>query len=266
MDMDYMMIECELESIKRSKEENVKIYLENEKYISNHLENDTNRSIDESKIYDYSPTLRSINQKSLSNVKIVKTTSLIAAMSYENATILNFASGTRVGGGYTTGSNAQEECLCRSSNLYNVLKVKTNFYEFNRNLKSNLSSDLMIYSPSIIFFRDDYGNLMKDHKSFNIITAAAPNCRTDKYSNDVIESIFLRRIEKIFGIALANKNKNIILGAWGCGAFKCDPAIVANSFKTIIECYGSHFDNIVFAIVDSRSEQLISIFRNILKG
>lgn len=262
--MDYM-IECCLETIKRSKEENIKIYVENEKYISS-LTHDTTYCINSTSIYTHSPLIPSIKQKSLPNVEVVKTTALMAASDYKDAVILNFASGTRPGGGYTTGSNAQEECLCRSSNLYNVLKDKNGFYEFNKSLHSDLSSDIMIYSPSIVFFRDDYGNMMKEHRTFGVITAAAPNCRTDKYSNDVIESIFLRRIEKIFGIALVNKNKNIILGAWGCGAFKCDPTIVANSFKTIIECYGSHFDNIIFAIVDSRSEQLISIFRNILKG
>ena len=124
----------------------------------------------------------------------------------------------------------------------------------------------MIYSPSIVFFRDDYGNMMKEHRTFGVITAAAPNCRNSNYSKPIIEMIFDRRIERVFRIVILNEHKNIILGAWGCGAFKCDPVIVANSFKSVIKMYGNYFDNIIFAIVDSHAEKLISVFRNILKN
>ena len=66
-------------------------------------------------------------------IKVTNRDTFTAAQEYANITnstinsfvgILNFASSTNPGGGVTKGSTAQEECLCRSSNLLPCLKQK----------------------------------------------------------------------------------------------------------------------------------------------
>lgn len=54
----------------------------------------------------------------------------------------------------------------------------------------------------------------------------------------------------MLAVAAENGHKNLILGAWGCGAFGNKPDDVSGYFKKVItdEGYGRLFDNICFAI------------------
>ena len=67
-------------------------------------------------------------------------------------TVLNFASYKNPGGAFIKGSSAQEEMLCHSSTLYNVLREMTQYYEHNRKiLNKGLYTNQALYSPDIIF-------------------------------------------------------------------------------------------------------------------
>jgi uncharacterized protein (TIGR02452 family) len=68
---------------------------------------------------------------------------------------LNFASAKNPGGGFLTGAQAQEEALARSSALYPCLLKVPQYYERNRANRSTIYLDLLIYSPSVPFFRND---------------------------------------------------------------------------------------------------------------
>ena len=59
------------------------------------------------------------------------------------------------GGGFLSGSQAQEESLARATALYPCLAQMTEMYETNRQLNSPLFTDNMIYSPEVPVFRDD---------------------------------------------------------------------------------------------------------------
>ena len=67
-----------------------------------------------------------------------------------NVTCLNFASAKNPGGGFLNGSQAQEESLARSSTLYPTLLKNEIYYTINRQNRSSLYTDHMIYSPKVL--------------------------------------------------------------------------------------------------------------------
>lgn len=64
--------------------------------------------------------------------------------------VLNFFSARNPGGGFLKGSNAQEEALARSSDLYCYLKNHNEFYQNPKHQKSGLYDSDIIYYLFII--------------------------------------------------------------------------------------------------------------------
>ena len=66
--------------------------------------------------------------------EVVNTDSVDAMFNYrkDRVCVLNFASHKEPGGRFLEGSKAQEECLCHSSFLYNVLSNIPEHYETNK--------------------------------------------------------------------------------------------------------------------------------------
>lgn len=192
-------------------------------------------------------------------VEVVNATSIEALMKEpdDKVAILNFASGRNPGGGFLGGSSAQEESLARSSSLYHALSKDMSMYEYNRNQHSYLYSDYMIYSPGTIFWFDDHGNALPAPVSADVITSPAPNKGAMIQNNAVlelqeIEETFLRRTRYIFSLAEKYGMETLILGAWGCGVFRNDPADVAACFRQVLEDEYRHvFKKIVFAVYDT---------------
>lgn len=178
--------------------------------------------------------------------------SVQAIFSYENTgktAVLNFASYKNPGGKFLDGSSAQEEMLCHSSFLYNVLsEFDEDYYEFNRMTKNfALYTNRALYNPDVLFIRDD------EEIYVDVITCAAPNkTAAQKYcgkSDFDCNSVMVDRIHFMFDIAKEEEVNTLILGAWGCGVFGNDAEFVANSFKKELEeYYTDTFENIIFAI------------------
>lgn len=178
---------------------------------------------------------------------------------YENyvegrTAVLNFANPHNPGGGVLSGAMAQEECLCRSSNLYKSLTSPTAmeyYYQYNRKLQGYLFSDQVIYSPDVIVFKTDDAipQLMSSDRWFQIdvITCAAP-IKKLKYTDKILLDVFESRIQNIFEVAKENNVEILILGAFGCGAFGNPPEVVARAFHNVCERYQNNFRKIVFAI------------------
>ncbi len=57
-----------------------------------------------------------------------------------------------------------------------------------------------------------------------------------------------------FHRAAANENEVLILGAFGCGAFRNPPEIVAKVFNTVMQDYLYHFDSIEYAVYHTERE------------
>lgn len=189
--------------------------------------------------------------------------------------VLNFASSTNPGGGVIQGSSAQEECLCRCSTLYPCLDTEMmwkQFYKPHRKAGNPLYNDDCLYTPGVIVFKSDvsFPERMdeKDWYQVDVITCAAPNLRSRPSNqmnpsagdapadirDDALYELHLQRIERIFRVAAANEVEVLILGAFGCGAFRNSPEVVAKAFRTVQEKYASYFETIEYAVFCGRRE------------
>src|SRR5262249_38608560 len=143
---------------------------------------------------------------------------------------LNFASAKDPGGGFLNGSQAQEESLARSSALYASLLRGWEFYDRHRASPSCLYLDAMIVSPGCPVFRDDDGTLLEEPQLVTIITSPALNAgaAADNRPEELprIPEVFRRRSEYGLALAASQGANRLVLGAWGCGVFRNDPAVV----------------------------------------
>jgi uncharacterized protein (TIGR02452 family) len=170
----------------------------------------------------------------------------IKAERYKNVAVLNFANPIFPGGAVTTGATAQEENLCRCSNLYeSISQDGLNFYDSN-SVTDDLNTDNIIYSPKTMFFRDDESYDLMEPVFIDVITCAAPCCCiTDKQT---ALNIYTHRITNIVESAIDNDVECLVLGAWGCGVFMQDPVLMASAFVSVLNKYKSNFKEVTFAI------------------
>ena len=198
----------------------------------------------------------------------------------------NFASASNPGGGVVTGANAQEECLCRCSGLYfslNDAKMQSSFYEPHKAAHDPLHNDDIIYTPGVTVFKTDtaHPELMpeEDWYDVDVITCAAPNLRqspSNAYNsgdgNEAVEisdrnlqAIHEKRLRRILDVALLKGADTVILGAFGCGAFRNSPRCVATAAARVLPEYLRAFRNIEFAVYCSPDDDTnYKTFRSLL--
>lgn len=182
---------------------------------------------------------------------------------------LNFASAKNPGGGFLSGSQAQEESLARSSGLHACLLRHMEMYEYNRGLQTSLYSDHMIYSPGVPVFRDDDGQLLERPYKVSFISAPAVNAgaarKTEPTAVPLIGPTMKARLEKLLWVAAGHGHRTLILGAWGCGVFGNDPSEVGELFARALGPVGKfqgHFDRVVYAVYDrTPAQEVLSSFR-----
>ena len=214
-------------------------------------------------IEDEHEKIRNEKEPKMSNIEITDETTICAARrlvadeGFDKVVCLNFASAKNPGGGFLSGSQAQEESLARSSGLYPCISQMKEMYDYNWGIKTCLYSDYMIYSPKVPVFRDDNNKLLNEAFLTSFITAPAVNAgvvmEREKGSTEKIHSVMINRIKKILLIAALNNNKAIVLGAYGCGVFRNKAEDVAEYFRKVLneDGYKLLFDKVVFAIYDN---------------
>ena len=186
--------------------------------------------------------------------------------------VLNYANNHSVGGA-PFSAGAQEESLCRCSTLYPCLQaLKHEFYdkhirEYEQGIINHIGNDDLIYTPDVIVFKTDkrtdpiIPELMdeSDWYKVNIITCAAPemNKNYGAFPNNY-EDIISSRIRKILDVASKEQNEVLILGAWGCGAFKNPSKVVAQVFHRLLKEYD--FETVEFAM-SAKEEVFSGIFK-----
>lgn len=190
-----------------------------------------------------------------------KTMEAAAAHKGMHVAVLNFASPFSPGGGVHIATLTQEECLCRETTLWPCISVERcidDFYGRHEQSASNwLGNADMIYTPDVKVFKSPHKipELMdeSDWYDIDVITMSAPIfswAKTGgKISDDKMIDVFVHRFEKIVQKAADENVDVLILGAFGCGAFGNDPAIVAAAAARVMETYKCTelFDVVEFA-------------------
>lgn len=195
-----------------------------------------------------------IPEGDMCSITVTTEDSFAAASRFDNAFVMNFANAHKAGGGFRLGANAQEEALCRCSTLYASINSDKagEMYKYNNTHLSATESDYMLYSPDVCVFRGAGCMLTEEHFMSAVITVPAPNRRGAALfaSGKKIAETMTRRIRIMLAIAAKHGHKDIILGAWGCGAFGNKPDDVSEYFRKVLidEGYGKLFDNVCFAI------------------
>lgn len=184
--------------------------------------------------------------------------------------VLNFASYKNPGGKFMEGSSAQEECLCHASTLYNVLKQFPVYYQWNRVHNNRaLYTNRALYSEDVIFMDDSvcvYGAEPEQVKIDVITCACAKFFCSWKYARvevDENNAELLRRIKFVLDVAEENKVQTLILGAFGCGVFGQDAAVVAKYFKKCLDTYNYHFKTVYFSILNRGRSDNYAKFKSI---
>ena len=240
--------------------------------------------------YWYGPGYRIYQQPAKVVVSPKRTLEAAAPYAYagKKVCVLNFASATNPGGGVIKGSSAQEEAICRCSTLYPNLKDQRMWYQFyapHRRAHDPLHNDDCIYTPGVVVFKSDtdYPQRMPEEKwySVNVLTCAAPNLRerpsTEMNSGDgdaamhisrkKLQALHEKRMRRMLEIAWAKENEVVILGAFGCGAFRNPPAVVAQAMKTVVQEYRKKFETIEFAVYCSTQyDTNYRVFQQVLGG
>ncbi|MFF3463603.1 TIGR02452 family protein [Streptomyces sp. NPDC002619] len=178
--------------------------------------------------------------------------------------VLNFASARNPGGGYLNGAQAQEEALCRGSALYTCLLRAPEFYDHHRAHRDPFYTDRVIHSPAVPVFRDDKGRLLDEPHPAGFLTAAAPNAgvvlRTAPDRAPELPGALAVRAQRVLETAAAHGYRRLVLGAWGCGVFRNDPAQVAGAFRTLLGPGGRFarsFEHVVFGVLDRTSGRVV---------
>src|SRR4051812_30348303 len=215
-------------------------------------------AIDGTRLYrpgDPLPELSAIAPKTAGPVVSVTDESTLAAgrrlASRGRVAALVFASAKHPGGGFRTGAKAQEEDIARASGLYRCLNAVPRFYAYHRSRSDNLYSDQVIYSPDVPAFRDDDGVLLDAAYLISLLTAAAPNRGALPRGRAAqVARALAKRAARVLAVATAHGHRRLVLGAWGCGVFRNDPAAVAEAFAGAPAQQAGQLGEGVFAIMD----------------
>ena len=176
----------------------------------------------------------------------------------QKVAVLNFANNHSIGGA-PFSAGAQEESLCRCSTLFPCLEAMFDgFYKkhqklFRERKIDHMGNDDLIYTPNVCVFKTEpltdpiIPQLLPRDKWFHvdIITCAAPELRAGSMPSNYKEQLS-SRIKKILDVAKMQGADVLILGAWGCGAFRNPIDVVANVFHSHLMHYD--FQTVVFAM------------------
>jgi len=176
---------------------------------------------------------------------------------------LVMANSTNKGGGYLRGTNGQEESICRRTDLHNCFKgMKYPIPEFGT---------FFVQGVSIIreTEKEQYKFFEKPYKACCVLSAAYHDPPADKNGRltDGYRTKTKHKLEAVLNTFLEESCYNIVLGAYGCGAFGNPVKDIALIFKELLESdkYKNTFQKVVFAVLKEAGGNNYNAFREIFK-
>ena len=202
--------------------------------------------------------------------------------------VLNMANSRTAGGGYLNGRAAQEENMLRRTDVHYSFCRKTVVLDdshatYRRDVTSLLNADgglvmlddeprVCVRGPESVRGRhgEDTGGTTLGYRwyttqevfLFKELRAAAVDLRNAPGKGKTMQ----RRIEAQLETLVERKERHVVLGAFGCGAFGNDPEHVARLYSDAIRTRLEHFDVVVFPILDAGydKENNYEIFQRVL--
>ena len=164
------------------------------------------------------------------------------------------------------GCNAQEEHLCRCSNLLPHLQQASvaghyPLHEWHRH--GSIPDFTVLVHKDIEFFKrpSDYATLPRAERfQVGVLTAAAEKVHGDRVLGPNAE----RFIDFMLDTALMQGCTHLVLSAWGCGAFRQCPHAVAECFRRTFAKLTHNNLRVAFAILDDHnSDDNLAAFQRI---
>jgi len=173
----------------------------------------------------------------------------------EDVAVLNFASALEPGGGWLRGAAAQEEALARASALVACLEQAPGYYAANRTPPSDRYTDHVIHSPRVPFFRDERHRPLDAPIFLSVLSAPAPYAG-GSLDRPSLRLTLERRASVVLAVAADQRHPVLVLGAWGCGAFRNNPEDVAGVFAGLLRhaAFSRPFRRIVFAVLSPEGD------------
>lgn len=196
----------------------------------------------------------------LQNCSAVRAVMDLANQGVKNVGVLNFASAKNPGGGFLNGAMAQEESLAASGGLYETLTAHPEYYERNRACGNMTYTDNAIYSPDVVFFRDERFNLTGQPVTASVLTLPAVNLGQVRLKGEDLsqaKKAMKERMRLALRIFAAQGDTTLVLGAYGCGVFRNDPADVAVWWQMLLSEpeFNFRFHRVLMAVYDNSKNQ-----------
>eukprot|EP00747_Dinoflagellata_sp_TGD_P022521 gnl/TRDRNA2_/TRDRNA2_129164_c0_seq2.p1 gnl/TRDRNA2_/TRDRNA2_129164_c0~~gnl/TRDRNA2_/TRDRNA2_129164_c0_seq2.p1 ORF type:complete len:365 (-),score=55.06 gnl/TRDRNA2_/TRDRNA2_129164_c0_seq2:181-1275(-) len=181
----------------------------------------------------------------------------------ESVAVLNMANQTYPGGGWLNGAGAQEENLHRRTNLCDHLSNHRGI-SVGKDVQYPLPEFGGAFSSNVCIFRgreeDGYPFLPEDRVTLvSVITVAAyrqPRCEKG-WLCDAKERGTYRKMLMMLRMAKHHRVSNLVLSAFGCGAFLNPPTHIAELFKEALcsDEFRGEFRRVVFAIIEDHNSR-----------
>lgn len=185
----------------------------------------------------------------------------------KNTAVLNMASFRNPGGGVSTGARAQEEDLCRRSNLLLALYGiygKANWGYCPEEYEYPIDTYGTIFTPYVNIYQQAKTYEPFDEPRLTAVISASMVIRPslDEEGNIMkkIVHIVKKKIRAVLRTAIKHNKSKLVLGAWGCGAYGCPAKHMAELFYNILkeQEFLNSFQEICFAILDDENAKRLN--------
>ncbi|MEY8358560.1 TIGR02452 family protein [Anaerotruncus colihominis] len=197
---------------------------------------------------------------SLRNCSAVRAVIDLRAQGAGRIGVLNFASAKNPGGGFLNGAMAQEESIAASSGLYRTQTIHPEYYARNRACGTMCYTDCAIYSPDVVFFRDEWFALLERPVTASVLTLPAVNFGQALIKGEDAahaKRVMKTRMRLALTLFAAMGDENLVLGAYGCGVFRNDPEDIAAWWASLLTDadFKNRFSSVTFAVLDRSKSQ-----------